>query len=127
MWITIPNNGYKCYSNKFNGCWASKVVTRSVYYTKIRNNICNQNINPILTITKTTSNIDIKMDSMFNQCSVNNGVINCYADASFSFNGIIKASNTESMKFTTNGRIDFNLKLGSDNKPKVVSNSVKYV
>jgi len=28
MWITIPNNGYKCYSNKFNGCWASKLASR---------------------------------------------------------------------------------------------------
>ena len=28
MWITIPNNGYKCYKNYASGCWASKPANR---------------------------------------------------------------------------------------------------
>lgn len=67
------------------------------------------------------------MDSIFNQCSVASGVISCYANAEMKIKGTAAASNHDTVVYTSNGRLNFQLSLDSANNLKLNSSSINYV
>lgn len=130
MGITIPNDGYRCYDNKFSGCWASKTAYRTEYYNAPRNSICNSNITPYMEIDSSASGtIDFSADSFFNRCSKDkNDRVTCSVDTKLSFNPKIVAGNrNERVKYVSEGVTTFRITYNNETSVLyLVDNSISY-